>query len=107
VNTLYSGRTDEETFDGCLENGLLPGRRRLGVSQVSPANLPAGRAVVGFIKTELKHWGEHLIAVSIVSSLKYRITIGRNVPQPEAALQVESAFIGLFEEKNLERLWWS
>ncbi len=86
---------------------MLAGRRRLGLRQVSPANLPTCRVVVGFIKPELRHWGEHLIAISIFSSLQYRITIERNVSQPEGALQVASAFIGLFEEKNLERLWWS
>jgi hypothetical protein len=90
-----------------LENILLPERRRLGLSQVSPANLPTCRIVVGFIKTELKHWGEHLIAVLISSSLQYRITIERDVSHPEGALQVASAFMGLFKEKNLERLWWS
>jgi len=79
----------------------------LGLRQVSPANLPTRRVVVGFIKPELKDWGEHLIAVSISSSLQYRIRIERNVSQPEEALQVASAFIGFFEEKNLERLWWS
>ena len=107
MNTLHSGRTDEETFDWCLENVLLPRRKRLGLSQISPGNLPTCRIVVGFIKPELKDWGEHLIAVSIFSSLQYRITIERNVLQPEEALQVASAFIDLFEEKNLERLWWS
>ena len=105
MNTLHSGRTDEGARAWYLENVALAGRGRLGLRQVSPANLPTRRAVVGFIKPESRDWGEHLIAVSISSSLQYRITIERNVSQPEEALQVESAFIGLFGEKNLERLW--
>jgi hypothetical protein len=99
MNTLHSGRTDEETFAWCLENVLLPGRGRLGLRQVSPANLPTCHVVVEFIKPELKDWGEHLIADSIFSSLQYRITIERNVSQSEEALQVAPIFIGLFEEK--------
>jgi hypothetical protein len=79
VNTLHSGRTDEEARAWCLENVMLARRRRLGLRQVSPANLPTCRVVVGFIKPELKHWGEHLIAVSIFSSLQYRTTKERNV----------------------------
>ena len=62
---------------------MLPVKGRLGPRQVSLANLPARRAVVGFIKPELKDWrGKHLIAVSIFSSLQYRITIERNVSHP-------------------------
>ena len=105
MKTLHYGRTDEDTFAWCLKNVMLPLRGRLGPRQVSLANLPARRAVVGFIKTELKNWGEHLIAVSIFSSLQYRITIGGNVSHPKGALQAANAFIGLFEENNLERLW--
>jgi|ERR1039458_4472688 hypothetical protein len=107
MNTLHSGRTDEGARAWSLENVMLTGRERLGLNQISPASLPIRRVVVGFIKPELKDWGEHLIADSIFSSLQYRITIERNVSQPEEALQVAPIFIGLFEEKNSERLWWS
>jgi hypothetical protein len=53
--------------------------------------------------SQLKHWGEYLIAVSIFSRLQYRITIERNVSQPEEAIQAAPIFTGLFEEK----IWWS
>jgi hypothetical protein len=105
VNTLHSGRTDKRARAWGLENVVLAGRRRSGLRQVSPANQPTCRIVVGIIKPELMGWGKHLIAVSIFSSLQYRITIERNVSQPEEALQAASAFVGFFEEKNLER-WW-
>jgi hypothetical protein len=65
VNTLHSGRTDEEAHACCLENMMLAARGLLGLRQVSPANLPTRRVVVGFIKPELKHWGKHPMALAI------------------------------------------
>ena len=85
MNTLHSGRTDEGARAWRLDIMMLPGRGRLGLSEASSANLPACRVVVGFIKPELRDWGEHLIAALIFWSLQYRITIERNVLQPEEA----------------------
>jgi len=99
MNKLHSGKTDEETFAWCLEHMALAGRGRLGLRQVLPVNRPIRRAAVGFIKPESKDWGEHLIAVSIFSSLQYRITIEGNVSHPEETLPVAGAFIGLFEKR--------